>query len=251
MAQPGQNFAFARLGMEERSRRIIAIVLVGFSLTTTLAGLIALVAFDNTPGAPGSPSITWPRFTHLHRKSNRPELLVFAHPYCTCTTATISELATLFASTDSRANPAIKFVVYRPETRAGWSWKSLNDRASVLPKTEFYWDDGGREARRFGATTSGMVLLYDARGALRFAGGITGSRGHEGDNYGLDALRTALAPIAPGTPPHTNTIARSRVFGCAIGSAEPGTGIERLPVAFTDLFTTMRQNLLTILHLNV
>lgn len=243
MDHSSQDLAFARL-RTERKRRIGAIVLVAFSLTTTLAGLTALVAFDNTPGAPGSPSVTWPRLTRLRRESNRQELLVFAHPYCSCTTATISELATLFASRGAAPTPVITFVVYRPGTQASWSWKSLNDHASALPNNRFFWDDAGREARHFGATTSGMVLLYDARGALQFAGGITGSRGHEGDNYGLDALRAALKS------PHPGIVARSRVFGCALGSAESNTGIQYLPFGFTGLFTTLGQDIGSIFHLN-
>ena len=52
-------------------------------------------------------------------------------------------------------------------------------------------DDDGAEARRFGAETSGQTLLYDARGALAFSGGITGARGHAGDNAGRASLRRA------------------------------------------------------------
>lgn len=250
MSHPGETPAFPRPRIDQRSRRIVAIALVGFSVTTTLAGLTTLVAFDNTPGAPSSPLVTWPRTTRLHHEARRPELLVFAHPYCACTSATISELATLFASGRKKAAPAITFVVYRPGTRPGWSWKSLNERASLLPNNEFFWDDAGREARRFGATTSGMVLLYDARGSLRFAGGITGSRGHEGDNYGLDALRAALATTSQDGSLQAGPIARSRVFGCALGSVESDTSIPGLPAVFMDMFTALRRDFFTILYRN-
>ncbi len=49
-------------------------------------------------------------------------------------------------------------------------------------------DDDGAEAKRFGAETSGQTLLYDERGTLAFSGGITGSRGHAGDNAGRASL---------------------------------------------------------------
>lgn len=77
------------------------------------------------------------------------------------------------------------------------------------------WDDGGLEAARFHASTSGTVLLYSAAGRLRFEGGVTESRGHVGDNFGLDELSAAL---------NATTASESRssqVFGCALG-AEPG-----------------------------
>jgi hypothetical protein len=36
-------------------------------------------------------------------------------------------------------------------------------------------------------------MLFDASGALRYAGGITMSRGHEGDSAGSNALARILA----------------------------------------------------------
>jgi len=40
----------------------------------------------------------------------------------------------------------------------------------------------------FGAETSGDVLLYDIHGAIAIQGGITGSRGHAGDNAGENTI---------------------------------------------------------------
>jgi hypothetical protein len=245
-----QTLAFPRFQLEGSGRRFVTVLLVVFSITTTVSGLAALVAFDNTPGAPASPPTAWPPATRLHREARRPELLVFAHPYCACTTATISELARLLASRASEQAPDITFVVYRPDKATAWSWKSLKDRASALPNSRFLWDNGGQEARRFGSTTSGMVLLYDTNSHLRFSGGITGSRGHEGDNYGLDALRAALATTVRGEPSQATAIARSRVYGCALGSVESDSSVEGLPAAFTGWLTTLGQNLNTIFHRN-
>ena len=73
-------------------------------------------------------------------------------------------------------------------------------------------DDDGAEARRFGVETSGQTLLYDARGALIFSGGITGSRGHAGENAGAAALAALL----------TRGAAAQRgadVFGCPLFAA--------------------------------
>jgi hypothetical protein len=47
---------------------------------------------------------------------------------------------------------------------------------------------GGREAALCKATTSGETVVYDAAGKLRFHGGITGARGHIGDNAGCSAI---------------------------------------------------------------
>jgi hypothetical protein len=77
------------------------------------------------------------------------------------------------------------------------------------------WDDGAVEARIFAARTSGYVLLYSPAAKLLFQGGITGSRGHEGDNYGLSRLAGLLIAPAPESP---NPVI-SRVFGCELAPA--------------------------------
>ena len=81
--------------------------------------------------------------------------------------------------------------------------------AARVPGAARVRDPGGREARRFGATPSGLVLFFDAQGALRFRGGVTAGRGHEGDSAGADALEAALR----GGPS-----AGARVFGCGLGA---------------------------------
>lgn len=70
-------------------------------------------------------------------------------------------------------------------------------------------DGDGVEAKRFGAFTSGQALLYDAQGQLRFSGGITDSRGHEGDNAGREAIEAILAG-------KTATTTLTDVFGCGL-----------------------------------
>jgi hypothetical protein len=79
---------------------------------------------------------------------------------------------------------------------------------AAISNVDLRVDDGGAIARSFGALTSGEVLLYDARGALRFAGGITAARGHEGDSEGRDALEASIRG-ATGQ-------ARAAVFGCSL-----------------------------------
>ena len=70
-------------------------------------------------------------------------------------------------------------------------------------------DEGGVEASRFGAATSGQAILYDGDGRLVFSGGITAARGHFGDNAGSQALARLLIDGMPSRP-HTP------VFGCAL-----------------------------------
>jgi hypothetical protein len=57
--------------------------------------------------------------------------------------------------------------------------------------------------------TSGQTFLYDARGTLLFSGGITGARGHAGDNAGRASI-VALLNRAGAATTSTN------VFGCSL-----------------------------------
>ena len=79
----------------------------------------------------------------------------------------------------------------------------------MLPGASIVRDDEGAEAHRFGVETSGQTLLYDRSGALVFSGGITGSRGHAGENAGELALISLL------TNGRSDRRATS-VFGCPL-----------------------------------
>jgi hypothetical protein len=82
-----------------------------------------------------------------------------------------------------RADAVVLFV--RPDgVPTDWEHTDLWRRASEIPGVRVVLDEGGREARRFGAVVSGETILYDAGGRLLFHGGITPSRGHEGDSTG-------------------------------------------------------------------
>ena len=151
----------------------------------------------------------WPRESAIARPRNRPEMLVFVHPDCSCTFATIDELEQLETRKSGASAPEVNVLFYRPRN-SKWSPNALWKKAQGLPGSRVRWDDDAREARRFGVLTSGYTLLYSASGKLLFNGGVTGSRGHTGDNFGIERLAAALASgeRAP---------VKSLVFGCALG----------------------------------
>ena len=95
----------------------------------------------------------------------------------------------------ARAGCAVQACVVfaRPAgVRAGWERGPLFAEASGLRGVTVRVDAEEAEARLFGAATSGQVLLYAADGTLRYAGGLTRSRGHVGANAGADAALAAL-----------------------------------------------------------
>ena len=102
-------------------------------------------------------------------------------------------------------------VFYRPlEAEAGWEQTDLWRSAAAIPRVQVTRDDNGADATVFDAATSGQALLYDAGGRLIFSGGVTGARGHSGDNAG----RRALTALLNGD---RSSLSRTPVFGCLLG----------------------------------
>jgi hypothetical protein len=171
-------------------------------------GFAALARYKNTPGEPGLSPADWPAGTHVALARGRDTLLMFAHPQCPCTRASVAELARLMHQVGDRVEAHV--LVLKPEGgEAGWEKTDVWTRSAEIPGVSVAADPDGREAARFGASTSGQVVLYDPGGRLLFRGGITGARGHEGDNAGRDHM---AALIRTGSA----DARESRVFGCAL-----------------------------------
>ena len=170
-------------------------------------GLVALTRYSLTPGVEQARVARWPEGTRLARQTGRPVLVMLAHPKCPCTRASMAELAQLMAHADGRADAFVLFL--RPEgLEDGWEQGELWRSAASIPGVTVLRDPGGVEAKRFGATTSGHVVLYGADGRLRFSGGLTVARGHVGDSPGRTAMERVLREGGEGgdTP----------VYGCAL-----------------------------------
>ena len=175
------------------------------------AGLWVLWAYDNKPGAGANAPGRWPAQSSLTRSTHGPTLLVVAHPQCTCTRASLDELAEILARASTH-RPRTYVLFLRPSSvEDGWEQTDLWRRAAALPDVTVVRDNDGAEARRFGVETSGQTMLYDAGGALIYSGGITGSRGHSGDNAGELAL---VALLTSGRADRH----KANVFGCSLFS---------------------------------
>ncbi|MBA3480734.1 MAG: RedB protein [Pirellulales bacterium] len=142
-----------------------------------------------------APSAYWPADSQIARRADRSLLLVFLHPMCPCSHATISELESILPTQNHGAdrNPDVAIVACTPRSMTEtWTRTSLVQRAAQLPRAKVYADVGGVEAARFAATTSGEVVLVDASGKRLYAGGVTKSRGHVGGNAGAEAVARLL-----------------------------------------------------------
>lgn len=194
--------------------KILLAIIIPLWLCAAAAGVMAMHRYDETPGAAASAPSDWPAATQLVRDSNRYSLLVFLHPQCPCSRATVEELSQLMARVQSRESKlAVTVLMDRPDGEAaGWEKTTLWKNASAIPGVRVLSDPRGAEAQRFGAQTSGQTMLYDRAGRLLFSGGITASRGHAGENAGLDAVLERLDM----TSGHSLPAASTPVFGCEL-----------------------------------
>lgn len=196
----------APTGMAAGSSLKLRLVVPLWLLLIAIGGTL-LWRFETRPGPSVGPAYRWPATSQLATQSNRPTLVIFAHPQCPCTRATLSELDRVLARVGDRVETHVVFV--RPGgVAAGWEASDLWTAAKAIPGVQVEVDEHGAEAKRFGAVTSGHTLLY-SDGQLQFSGGITGARGHAGDNEGEDAL---VAFLTTGRSNRTST----PVFGCSL-----------------------------------
>lgn len=170
-------------------------------------GLALLWRYENASGASAAPPAQWPLKSSIPLAADRATLVMLAHPHCPCSRASIGELARLMAQAQDRVTAYVLFV--KPKGSSDdWENTDLWQSAERIPGLTVVVDDGA-EAARFNAATSGQVVLYDAEGRLLFSGGITGSRGHSGDNAGRAAV---VSLLNSGEAER----AESSVFGCPL-----------------------------------
>lgn len=194
--------------------RATTLILLALWLAAIAVGTRVLLAHERTAGASAGAPQHWPQESRLPRTENLPTLVMFAHPKCPCTKASLEELALVMDRCQGRVQGIVTFL--QPAGAAfDWSRTALWQSASAIPGVTVLADDEGREAACFGVQTSGQVLLYGANQHLEFSGGITPARGHTGDNAGRETILAALQSYeAPEKPEPKQT--KTQVFGCCL-----------------------------------
>jgi hypothetical protein len=186
----------------------------GLAAAGVLWGLLLVVGFlflaqeEFTPVKASLPVTLFPRSSAVRLVSDKLTLVLFAHPHCPCTRASLHELDGLLAETQNRVSVTVVFTI--PDgVPADWEQGDLWNSATRIPGLHVIRDQGGGAAHQFDVEGSGHVLLYAPSGKLLFSGGITASRGHEGDNVGRSAI---VSFILDGHSPVSHT----PVFGCSL-----------------------------------
>lgn len=190
-------------------------VLVAIWSGLVFIGGWTLYTYTNLPGPVGDVPELWPLESKLERSLVKPNLIMFAHPRCSCSRASLNELSIILAKAKKQAS--VQVVFYKPRGMAlDWVESDLWFKARNLPGVSTVVDLDGREARKFGAMTSGHTVLYGKGRELLFSGGITDSRAHEGDNLG----RTSVIDLLLG---RIASVGITKTFGCELfhgGEAE-------------------------------
>ncbi len=181
--------------------------------TTAVAiALASLIIYGGTAGPWSSPPSSWPSDSNIRRDTAMPTLLVFLHPECPCTRATLDNLEPVIA------DRPLSIVIVCPgdfepseleEDRNLGSCRQQLYRWKHMPNVTLVCDVDGQESERFRASTSGYCILFDASGSLCFSGGVTSSRGHRGANAGLASLRSILERSGQADTTYP-------VFGCPL-----------------------------------
>lgn len=180
-------------------------------------GLQKLWVYKSTPGANAEAPAQWPGQSRVTPLSGRSTLVMFIHPLCSCTRASLEELDSILQQSGDRLTAWV--LILHPEgTPKEWENSSTWNAVRDLRGVHVIDDRDGAEAARFGAATSGQVVLYDSAGRLQFAGGITGARGHVGANTGEARVISLVKTGEADSHEH-------EVFGCGLHDPNPRTDV--------------------------
>lgn len=177
------------------------------------SGMAWLGNYENSPGIAAHPGARWPSQSRISPNESGATLLMFAHPQCPCTRASIRELSVIMSRSPDSLRATILFAQPDGFDRQ-WLESDLWRTAAAIPRVSVMADRQGAEAAAFGAQTSGQVLLYNEAGELKFQGGITPFRGHSGDNAG----RSAILAAANRSTKTDSQQSECFVFGCPLFS---------------------------------
>ncbi len=176
------------------------------------AGFFCLLRYKATAGEQGHVASQWPRESKISPVPDTCNLIVALHPHCPCSRATARELERLLATCGQHVH--VHVLAFRPASFPdGWEQTTTYRDLQRLASVSMFTDVDGAEAARFGARTSGDLILYGKQGELLFRGGITTARGHEGDCPAHEALADRIMGRA-------RDFYSAPVFGCPLHQSD-------------------------------
>ena len=179
------------------------------------------IAWSVTAG-PGDGVAGWPPSSRLPLPDSAPWALVFLHPQCSCSAATLEAVARLVGLCEDRIDWTL--VVRADSEDPGFAARGgLTRRISRLVEglhnVDRFVDENGREAGRFGVGTSGHTFLFAAGTYELIAqGGLTPTRGHFGETsmWGAICRSAGVSRSEAERRAALDGTLDSPVFGCEI-----------------------------------
>lgn len=173
-------------------------------------GHFVLFEYEFTAGPLTNSKRIFPATSAVQLAHGRQNVVLFLHPVCPCSVSSVGEFRRLLKEKGAEAVGTV--VAYMPQEKVTeWSLEPVFTTLRRIPNVNIVFDSDGAEQKKFDAATSGHVFIYDGRGVLQFSGGLTGSRGHAGDNANYQTAKHTLLAKNP-------KFATAPVFGCALGS---------------------------------
>lgn len=182
-----------------------------------IGGLGALAKYSGTPEKTEAAERQWPEASRLPRSPAATSLVMFVHPWCPCSKASLAELEGLLRHCGGRLQATVVFFQGEGVSDAALK-NSLWRHAKRIHGVVVMQDLHGEETSRFHASVSGETFVFGRDGKLAFRGGITVARGHVGANESREAV---LRLINHGEA----TWLETPVFGCPLHT--PAEGDER------------------------
>jgi hypothetical protein len=95
-------------------------------------GMPILINYEYRPAPAATAPEIWPKDSGIERVRSLPTLVLFGHPQCPCTRATIGELALLMTRLNGQLTANVIFI--KPtDTREKWEQTDLWRTASSIP----------------------------------------------------------------------------------------------------------------------
>ena len=172
-------------------------------------GFTVLMMYENTAGTTRQLIPSWPGGGTIRPDWRQPTLVMFVHPQCPCSRASVSELSELMEKFSKQLKTYVLF--YKPSSFPyAWAKSDLWLTLQHTPGVTLVEDRDGIEAKRFHASISGQVFFYNKKQELLFSGGLTSTRGQIGYSAGRAFIERFITNEKRGQTTSTP------VFGCPI-----------------------------------
>jgi hypothetical protein len=196
-------------------RLTIYFVLAGAWIGIAIVGWAALLSHTYQPARTADAVESWPESKLSMPSTADYRIVIFAHPYCPCTRATLNKLDESLTRLPGNTAVCVIFAT------VGLDLKKVADSPTVsfarqLKGVDVRMDDSGDEVRRFRATVSGEVFAFDRQGQRIFHGGITAGRGHHGDSVGQQQLERLVCGLS-------HEVCEAPIFGCKLPTGSSAT----------------------------